>query len=604
MSIKLILSKLLSVFRRHGLDNVASQVVRPMLLPCGVSRSGTTLLSAVLDAHSKVCMGYEMLFPALPGVNYIIDQLENVRSESVDLRRAGSLLRKQGLTDLGKWISRCYRLGLGVDDLLSVLEEYRDEHGDSLDQHGDRLLLIQRVLSVPEVCGDATYVGFKVTDDAFEAYLKYFPESLFVYILRDPRDVYASLKNANFGVSLDAACARWVKGVKSFTKFQKQHPEQCRLVRYEDIVADPALALAPVFEMAGLEMEDDVLEFHQSKARILDSSHPNASNLKKGFFGSSAGRYIRDLSTDDAMEISRLCNDDMRSNGYLVQDGTRFNAVDPGLYTIPHAEFERKMVALNRKAKLNTDDYAALLTPYLEDDYEVMPLLDFTRVDDVGDRKILVIRHDIDHNHITAMKMAKWEYDHGIRSTYCMLHTTWYYGKLEDGVMRHTTNLVECAKYLHGLGHEIALHNNLAVTALKEGIDPIRLLGEELEFFKGIGIQIKGSATHGDALCHDLTFRNYELFKESCDGRYGGPRSLVNELDGERFTVTLGEIPMVDFGLEYEAYEIFWDVYHTDSGGNPQTKTNRHGMRQFGRTDQNRGSLVGVLAHPVWWDFS
>lgn len=575
-----------------------------MIFPCGMSRSGTTLLSAIFDSHSQICMGYEMLFPSTPSAQYIIDHLAGFRGKSTDLRLAGSILRKQGIVDLGKWISRCHRLGLDFDALQCALEQHIEVHGDSLKRQQDRLLLIKRLLSVPKVRGESTHLGFKITDDAFDTYLGLFPNALFVYILRDPRDVYASLQDANFSMTLSVACARWNQGLNAFVNFQKRHPDRCHIIRYEDVVLDPQQALTPIFKMAGLEIEEGVLEFQLSNARILRSSHPNAENLKKGFFNSSIARYLKDLSMTDILDINNNCRELMCDYGYLPYEGQTFpnsNKVK-ALYSIPRQEVEKKIKALSAKAKFREDDYTALLKPYVEDGYEVMTLLEFTRKKEIGDRKILVIRHDIDHNHLTAMKMAKWEHAQGIRSSYCPLHTTWYYGRLENGTMRHSTDLVYCVQFIAGLGHEITLHNNLVVTALKENIDPVELLKQELDFFDSIGISIKGTSSHGDSLCRDLNFRNYEIFREMC-GRYGEPRTILYEQSGQQNAVNLGEVSMFDFGLEYEAYEIFWDIYHSDSGGHFQTKLNRNGMRHFGRTDKKRGSLVGVLTHPVWWQF-
>ncbi|MCH8068782.1 MAG: NAD(P)H-dependent oxidoreductase subunit E, partial [Candidatus Marinimicrobia bacterium] len=39
-----------------------------------------------------------------------------------------------------------------------------------------------------------------------------------------------------------------------------------------------------------------------------------------------------------------------------------------------------------------------------------------------------------DHDFETALKMGAWEHERGLRATYCILHTAWYYGKVsQDG---------------------------------------------------------------------------------------------------------------------------------------------------------------------------
>ncbi|GAG12917.1 unnamed protein product, partial [marine sediment metagenome] len=138
--------------------------------------------------------------------------------------------------------------------------------------------------------------------------------------------------------------------------------------------------------------------------------------------------------------------------------------------------------------------YEAILAPYLGE-YEILRYCDYVRQADIGERKILLVRHDVDHDYVTAVKMGQWEYRRNIRATYCLLHSSWYYGKLEHGHYEHTKDLLCCARSLQGLGHEVNFHNNLVATALRENVDPVGLLEEELAFFRDHGISIVGTAT-------------------------------------------------------------------------------------------------------------
>ena len=573
---------------------------KPMLFPCGVSRSGTTLLSAILDAHSQVCMGYEMMFKSISGVGYIIEHMERIRLESDNLKKAGSLLRKQGHTEVGKWISRCHRLDFNFDELVAVLHDYQNEYGDSLVKMRSRLLLVKRVVDNAMVKSNASIAGFKINDIRFDDYLNYFPLSSFIYILRDPRDVYCSLKERGFDLSIQSACNGWIKSIHNFEKFQDINSDKCFLIRYEDLVRYPKKTIEILFDKLNLPVEENVLNFHNSKSRILKSSHPNAEKLKKGFFSSSVGRYKFDLSREDAAKICNICKNIMEKYNYQPKNKKMNN--DKNFYSISKIELMKKQAWLLTKRKYQKSMYAELLKPYIEQEYEIMTILDYVRQNEIGDRKILMIRHDVDHDHLTAKKIAKWEYDHGIKATYCLLHSAWYYGKLEDEKIRHTKDLVECSQFIADLGHEINFHNNLVVTALQSEIDPVNLLKQELAFFDSIGIQIKGTSTHGDALCREYNFRNWELFKECCDDRFGGPRILEYEGDNGLASINLGKHSMFDFGLEYEAYDMSKDIYHTDSGGVLRTRQNTKGRKNFGRVG-NSGHVVGVLTHPIWWKF-
>jgi hypothetical protein len=575
----------------------------PMIFPCGVSRSGTTLLSAILDAHSSICMGYEILFPRINNISQIYSNLENIQGDAANLREAGSLIRKSGSLQLGKWISRCDRLGISFDDLSSALIEHKETSGESLVNLRSRVMLIKRILDISKARKNASITGFKITDSSFESYLSFFPNSYFVYILRDPRDVYSSLKEREFKITLEQACRSWNKGIESFEDFRAKNPDKAFIVLYEDLVKSPQKEIEVLFERLRLPVENQVIQFHQSQARILNTSHPNASKLRKGFFSSSVNRFTIDLSEVEIGMISERCREFMGKYGYLEKyQSINEKNHDTGLYSISAYEMSKKRIWIKSQKKYKKDDYQKLLKPYLDLKYDIMTHIEYVREKEIGDRKILLIRHDVDHDHLTAQKIAKWEHERGIRSTFCLLHTAWYYGRLDGGKIRHTKDLVKCAQYIASLGHEINFHNNLVVTGLRFRIDPAQLLQQELEFFNSIGIQIKGTSTHGDTLCRKLNFRNWEIFKECCDDRFGGPRILKYENENGLVTLELGKYSMFDFGLEYEAYDMSKDVYHTDSGGNLHIRKNTRGRKDFGR-DSINGSLVGILVHPIWWRF-
>jgi len=271
-------------------------------------------------------------------------------------------------------------------------------------------------------------------------------------------------------------------------------------------------------------------------------------------------------------------------------------------YRLPKKRVRDHIHRMNARKNCSPAEYEALLEPYVGE-YEILRYRDYVRESEIGDRRVLLVRHDVDHDHITAQKIAKWEYNHDIRATYCLLHTAWYYGKLDGKSYVHTHDLVECARFLINLGHEVTFHNNLVALALYKRIDPVDLLKRELEFLRSNGIDIVGTSTHGDKLCRELKFRNWELFLECCDDRFGGPRTITWQEDNGIQEVQLGTVSMFDFDLEYEAYDIALDIYHTDSGGNMSTQLRTWGRRPFGRHDPEKGSVVGILAHPVWWSF-
>lgn len=251
-----------------------------------------------------------------------------------------------------------------------------------------------------------------------------------------------------------------------------------------------------------------------------------------------------------------------------------------------------------RKKRYCERDYQFLLGPYL-DTHESMTLAAYVGAQNVDHRRILLLRHDIDHDYETALRMAEWECAHGLQASYCVLHTAWYYGQFTDGRYLHTNQLVQLCGQLHAMGHEILLHNNAVVLALQTGADPREVLGQELAFLRGLGLPVIGTATHGDALCRAMNFGNFEIFAEAVKPDRGGVRTVSSE----HAEVQLGSLRYADLGLVYEAYDIARDIYISDSGGRLRATRNAPGRRTFGRSDPSSGEVIGVLAHPVWWDF-
>jgi hypothetical protein len=186
------------------------------------------------------------------------------------------------------------------------------------------------------------------------------------------------------------------------------------------------------------------------------------------------------------------------------------------------------------------------------------------------DPKVIALRHDVDNHHqalATAVDLARWEADHGWRSTYFLLHTSRYW---RDGSWR------QAAETIALFGHEIGLHVDAVAYALEHGGDPHELVAEALDELRSSGHVVTGVVGHGNQLCHQVDFANDEQFLECVRPTLGDPD---RELHYRGRTLRLDPRPLGDFGLQYESinlrqYEFEGimrtregQVYNTDSGG-------------------------------------
>lgn len=199
----------------------------------------------------------------------------------------------------------------------------------------------------------------------------------------------------------------------------------------------------------------------------------------------------------------------------------------------------------------------------------------------------IALRHDVDDNRgsfETAQVMARWESYHGYRSTYFVLHGAHYWSG-SDPFFR--AGLEEIALN----GHEVGIHVNCIAEALRTGKDPDEILWEAVEELRSWGHAVIGAASHGDSLCHDVGFVNYEQFEEHKQDDRDPYRRLVYR--GR--SVKLQPLPLSAFRLAYEAYLLPRGRYLSDSGGRWSLPLEPFALKfEF-------DSQLHILQHPDWW---
>ena len=582
----------------------------PVLFVGGISRSGTTLLTTVLDAHPSIVMGAEMIPSNLPRLESLRNILEII-SSTPDLKRDPQAPVE--VNAVRRFFSYCKRGGILPEEIQAALSDPTWPQAGTITLE-DRMRAAWLTMRQRWLRDKTRYFGFKLNSSAIQPVAAMFPNSRFLCMVRDPRDVVESQIKRKFQRSLEEMAQGWDLYASSYRQFAAKAPDRCRIIRYEDLVRAPRRILFDALTGIGIEPHESMLEYYKSDSSIHESHHPNAERLRVNFSTSSLGTGRRKLSADQLSVVERKCHAEISSLGYTtpslsspIRDIPGIPATDKALRSGADLKISALKALAKRtefltkgKRKYESSRYAEILSEYAS--HSCMTLAEYVRLEDQGDDKVLLIRHDIDHDIENAIKIAEWEHNNGFRSTFCILHTAWYYGEFNGQGYRHSDLLLRSVDRILELGHEINLHNNLAVLSLQTGCDPFAVLESELAYFDRRGIPIVGTSTHGDGLCRELNFRNWEIFTECCDDRFGGPRTIQHEAAGGRRELRLGERSMSDFGLEYEAYDIARDVYTTDSGGNLRVRQQLKGRRNFGRTP-GRGETIGVLTHPIWWKF-
>ena len=231
--------------RTAGGDLTAGRPPAPFVV--GLTRSGTTLLRMMLDAHR------ELTIP--PETHFVPDLIKAARNGG----RTDAMLA--ALTDNRTWSD----FGIDAEEMRSRLEAV---------EAGDAAAAVRAFFDAY-----AARQGKARWGDKTPAYMlavqrigRTLPESRFVHLIRDGRDVALSQSARALNEQPPPAeqAARWVKRIGK-SRDQAQTLKGARYVeaRYEDLVRDPAPTLQRICEFIDLDWDPAVLNYHERAAERL-----------------------------------------------------------------------------------------------------------------------------------------------------------------------------------------------------------------------------------------------------------------------------------------------------------------------------------------------
>ena len=277
----------------------------------GVSRSGTTLLRLMLDAHPDLAIP--------PETHFIPKLIRNVKkSEGQDPR--GVAL--ETITTHRRW-----------PDFQLSEEELSDRVGGLSDPSVTEILRAFYGLY-------AEREGKGRWGDKSPPYVRkmprigsVLPEARFIHLIRDGRDVALSLTEVEWGPeTIPEAAKKWKQWIAKARRQAKRVDHYMEL-RYEDLVTDPEPALRRVCEFAELDFSPDMLTYHErasermsevirefqigggplltaddrAQQHKLVSEPPQANRL---------ARWQRDMSAEDQAVFEEIAGELLAELGY------------------------------------------------------------------------------------------------------------------------------------------------------------------------------------------------------------------------------------------------------------------------------------------------
>lgn len=246
-------------FQRREADSYKS--CSSLVVVCGCGRSGTTLARVILDTHSQIYSGPESsLF--LP--------------KQVD---------EQDLS---------FKFGITASQIQSIKRK-SFSHAQFIDLF-QALVLRQN--------GKTVWADKTARNAHCLPYIKtHFPGSKIIHVVRDPRDVVASLRthkkrkledgeirSTGYIMPLSLCVDRWAKAIEDVLPFRRR--SDYHEVRYEDIVFNTEDTTKKVCAFLGLPFEEKMLDFHTIRGGTRDyHKFPQNIEATNPISAASVGRY-------------------------------------------------------------------------------------------------------------------------------------------------------------------------------------------------------------------------------------------------------------------------------------------------------------------------
>lgn len=321
-----------------------------MIFITGLFRSGTTLLSRMVDAHSQLSIAYDTFLPMFQSLRMAVARECSVefaahfREEDKYFYPVNDyyfcdaevmLFKNILLTDLHHKIS-----DMELDALRRMIQAYGTRFEPMLshrantlegDNYRDFLVSIMDLI-VNLKQSNAINYGFKEAwaDEFIPALIKTFPNIKILQIIRDPRAVCAS-KNYSIITKpypLIFITRRWRKHAMLYYIFQNKFPNNLLSIKYEDLIGAPEYIANLICNFLEVKFDAAMLDTDGYLNGRGERWERNSSYIPSGvgIYSESLDRWMRVLNRSEIEFIEKMCFPEMIATGYKFHSNCDFTS--------------------------------------------------------------------------------------------------------------------------------------------------------------------------------------------------------------------------------------------------------------------------------------
>lgn len=272
----------------------------------GLSRSGSTLLRLMLNAHPEIQLLGELQF---------FDVIYPLRKRVPDLENPGALREISGLIEK----TSTFRYLQEGNELLEAVVEHMEEGGPRTFSRFHRELLLEYARR-----HDASRCGEKSPENLryLPSLLTCYPRAKIVHIVRDPRDVVTSWRSVPWASpDVLTSALRWTLET-SFARDGRirSRTESFFELRYEDLVGTPDRELRRLCEFLGEQYSPAMLNFYDHAPEQVNlDAEPWKARTARALDTSRVGRWKATLSMSEVALVQGICGRGMRFFSYELR---------------------------------------------------------------------------------------------------------------------------------------------------------------------------------------------------------------------------------------------------------------------------------------------
>jgi hypothetical protein len=163
--------------------------------------------------------------------------------------------------------------------------------------------------------------------------LRIYPTARFIFMVRDGRDVALSAKSSIFNhYHVFYSARRWQREQRAGLEWLKKlSPPQIMLLRYEELLADPAETVGRLCGFLEEPFDTSMLEYHRlTEAKKSGSLSISWENTARPVLDRNSGKFRQQLTAKEIMLIEQISGRELQDLGYpLVNSPERLLAAGP-----------------------------------------------------------------------------------------------------------------------------------------------------------------------------------------------------------------------------------------------------------------------------------